>query len=85
MAPNRAAGRNVHIFDAKDTDQPIGGFIMVRGGRVTNANLYHMIERLCTFTSCTPFKLTFENEESTLERNDSLLSLGNYYIHSDRI
>jgi len=46
-APNRSAGRNVHIYDASDPATVLDGLILTDG--VTNANFYSMIDIVCIF------------------------------------
>ena len=76
---NRSAGRNVHIFDASDRSTSIGGLILTAG--VTNANLYAMIEIFVFFEG----EYILRNESDiTIEKDNSLLLPGNYYINSPR-
>ncbi|KAF2472105.1 uncharacterized protein BDR25DRAFT_353844 [Lindgomyces ingoldianus] len=72
---NRPAGRNVHIYDASDSDTVLGGMIItVRG---THAKFYLMVEILFIFTST--FFLRDEGE-TKMERDDHPLQPGKYYI-----
>lgn len=73
--PNRSAGRDVHIYEAKDPDTVIGGLILTNG--VTNANLYSMVEIICIFDS-----VYFLQDEYgiTIQRDGSPLHPGKYYI-----
>lgn len=74
---NRSRGRNVHIFDASDRENSIGGLILTAG--VTNANLYTMIEIFIIFNS----EYILRNEsDTTIERDNSPLLPGSYYIDS---
>ncbi|KAE8442238.1 hypothetical protein EG329_003709 [Mollisiaceae sp. DMI_Dod_QoI] len=74
---NRSKGRDVHIFNASDRDTSIGGLILTAG--VTNANLYTMIEIVVIFNG----EYILRNEsDTTIDKNDSLLLPGNYYIDS---
>jgi hypothetical protein len=74
---NRSAGRDVHIFDARDRNTSIGGLILTAG--VTNANLYTMIEIFVVFNG--EYILRSESD-ITIEMDDSILLPGNYYIDS---
>jgi hypothetical protein len=76
---NRSAGRNVHIYDAKNKDEVIGGLLVTDG--VTNATFYLMIDVLVEFS--TQFHLLHESDMGVpIERNDNPLQLGKYYIVS---
>jgi hypothetical protein len=76
---HRSRGRDVHIFDASDRDTSIGGLILTAG--VTNANLYAMIDIFVILNG----EYILRNEsDTTIEKNDSLLLPGNYYIDSPR-
>jgi hypothetical protein len=76
---NRSAVRDVHIFDISDRDTSIGGLVLTAG--VTNANLYAMIEIFVIFSS----EYILRNESNTtIEKDDSPLVPGNYYIDSPR-
>ena len=76
---NRSKGRDVHIFDASDRDTSIGGLILTAGA--TNANLYAMIEIFVIFNG----EYILRNErDTTIEKDDSALLPGNYYIDSPR-
>lgn len=76
---DRSAGRNVHIFDISDRNTSIGGLVLTAG--ITNANLYTMIEIFVIFNG----EYILQNESNTtIERDDSLLLPGNYYIDSLR-
>ena len=76
---DRSAGRDVHIFDAKDRSTSIGGLVLTNG--VTNANLYNMIRIFVFFSS----EYILRNERDiTIEKDDSPLLPGNYYIDSPR-
>src|SRR5579862_9612050 len=74
-APDRSAGRNVHVYDAKDPDTVIGGLILTHG--ITNANFYSMMEIICIFDS-----VYFLRDEhgTTIQRDDSPLRPSKYYI-----
>ena len=74
---NRSARRDIHIYDASDRGTSIGGLVLTAG--VTNGNLYAMIEIFVIFNS----GYTLQNEIGiTIEKNDSPLLPGNYYINS---
>jgi HNH endonuclease len=76
---NRSQYRNVHIFNESNPSTTIGGLILTNG--ITNANLYTMIEIIIIVTS----EFTIRNESGiTVEKDDSPLGPGNYYIDSPR-
>jgi hypothetical protein len=76
----RSAGRNVHIYDAANKDEVLGGLRATQG--VTNATFYMMMDVLVEF-STQQFHLLHESEmEVPIERNDNPLQLGKYYIVS---
>ena len=78
MAPiNRSAKRNVHIYDARDPNNVLGGLILTNG--VTNDNFYQMIDILFIFHS--EFSLRHENG-STIQKNDDPMRPGKYYVVS---
>jgi hypothetical protein len=68
-------GRDVHIYDTSNRNTVLGGMILTNG--VTNANFYSMVEIIILFTSS--FELRDE-DDARIERNDSPLQPGNYYI-----
>ena len=77
---NRSRRRDVHIFNASDRDTSIGGLILTAG--ITNANLYAMVEIFVIFHG----EYVLRNESNTsIERDNSLLLPGNYYIDSSRM
>jgi hypothetical protein len=76
---NRSAGRDVHIFNASDRSTSIGGLILTAG--VTNANLYSMIEVIVFFDG---EYILRDESDVTIEKDDSSLLPGNYYIDSPR-
>jgi hypothetical protein len=79
LGGNRSGGRDVFIFNASDRNTTIGGLILTNG--VTNANLYAMIEIIVFFNG----EYSLRNESNiTIERDDSLLQSGNYYLDSPR-
>jgi hypothetical protein len=74
-APDRSAGRNVHIYDANDPDTVLGGLVLTNG--VTNANFYSMVDIVCIFTS----QYFLREEAGTIiQRDDHPLHAGKYYI-----
>ncbi|KAK0105453.1 hypothetical protein ONS96_004840 [Cadophora gregata f. sp. sojae] len=74
---NRSAGRDVHIFDIHNRSTSIGGLILTAS--ITNANLYSMIQIIVFFDG----EYILRNESGIIiERDDSLLLRGNYYIDS---
>ena len=75
---DRSAGRNVHIYDAKDPNTVIGGLILTNG--VTNANFYSMIEIFCIFDSN---YLLRDEGGTTIQRDDRPLHPGRYYVLTD--
>ncbi|KAI9858594.1 MAG: hypothetical protein M1813_007399 [Trichoglossum hirsutum] len=48
-AANRSAGRDVHIYDAKDPNTALGGLVLTNG--ITNVNFYSIVEIFCIFDS----------------------------------
>ncbi|KAI9880656.1 MAG: hypothetical protein M1830_001660 [Pleopsidium flavum] len=72
---NRTAGRNVFIYDVSNPNDVLGGLILTNG--VTNANFYSMIEILFIFTR--PVLLR-HNSNTIIQRDDTPLWPGNYYI-----
>ncbi|KAH0556717.1 hypothetical protein GP486_005493 [Trichoglossum hirsutum] len=72
---NRSAGRDIHIYEAKNPDTLIGGLILTNG--MTNANFYSMVEIICIFDG-TYF---LRDEYGTIiQRDGSPLHSGKYYI-----
>ena len=75
MASNRAVGRNVRLYDARDRTNAFGGLLLNPG--MTNKNFYQMIGILLILE--TSFSL--HNESGTeVGLNDDPLQPGNYYI-----
>ncbi|KAF1816448.1 hypothetical protein P152DRAFT_464000 [Eremomyces bilateralis CBS 781.70] len=72
---DRSRGRDIHIYDVNDRDTVLGGLILTNG--ITNANFFSMVEILVLFTSS--FELRDE-DDTKIERNDSQLQPGKYYI-----
>ena len=73
---DRSAGRDVHIYDAKDPDTAVGGLVLTNG--ITHANFYSMVEIICIFDGIYYF---LRDEYGTMiQRDDSLLHPGKYYI-----
>jgi hypothetical protein len=75
---DRSEGRDVHIFDARDRNTPIGGLILTAG--VTIANLCAMIEIFVLFAS--DYSLQSESNVTIARDDNSPLLPGNYYIVS---
>ena len=74
---NRSGGRDVHLFSKQDPNTKVGGLILTAG--ITNANLHTMVEILVIFHA----DYTLLGESGTkLEKDDSPLQPGNYYIAS---
>ncbi|TAQ84706.1 hypothetical protein B7494_g6967 [Chlorociboria aeruginascens] len=79
MPSNRSAARSVHIFDARDRSSSIGGLRLSNG--VTCANFHSMIEIFVLFDG----DYTLQDDSGTaIEKNESPLQPGNYYIVSPR-
>jgi hypothetical protein len=86
----RSAGRNVHIYDARNPTAVFGGLILSNG--VTNANLYSMLLIFTVFEGPFPqnqelFYLEFEDpshlqgaRRTRIEKNNHPLQPGKYYI-----
>lgn len=82
---DRSKYRNVHIFNASDRNTTIGGLILTTKNDetncVTNANFYAMVEIITIPTSA----FTLRNESDVaIEKNNSPLQPGKYYIHASR-
>jgi hypothetical protein len=73
---DRSERRDVYIYDPSKP-KPIGGLILTNG--VTNANFYSMVGILVLFES--NFELRDE-DDTKIERNNSLLQPGEYYINA---
>ena len=69
------AGRNIHIYDARNPDVMLGGLTLTNG--VTNANLYSMIEIFLWFNQD-----YFLRHEGGIEvqRDEQAFRPGNYYL-----
>ena len=75
MASNRAVGRNIHLYGARDNTSALGGLLLTTG--MTNKNFYQMVEILLILE--TSFFL--QDEPGTkVEVNDDPLLPGNYYV-----
>lgn len=74
MAANRAIGRNVHLYDAKDRIQPIGGLLLTNG--ITKENFLRMVEIFILETSF----VQQDKEGSEVQDDNDPLQPGNYYI-----
>ena len=75
MAANRSAGRNVHIYDARDPAVVLGGLILTNG--VTNTNFYSMIEIFLWFNQDYFLR---HGDGTEVQRDEQALRPGNYYI-----
>ena len=74
---NRAARRDVHLYDANDRSKKLGGLILSNG--MTKASLYAMVEILLIFR--TPFSIQTDETPgiyyvSDISRNLLSSSLG---------
>ena len=76
MAPvDRSAWHDNIIYASDNRDKPLGGLCAAEG--ITNANLYSMLEIICSFTDT----FTLHNNNGQLvERDGQQLQPGNYYI-----
>ena len=72
---DRSAWRNTHIYASRNRDTVIGGLWAAED--ITNANLYSMLEIICSFSE--PFDLHNESEQ-LVERDLQPLQPGSYYI-----
>ena len=72
---NRSAGRGVHIYNANDPANVLGGLILTNG--VTNANFYSMVDIVFVFS-----QNYFLRDEGgiTVQKDDRPLQPGNYYF-----
>ena len=77
LITNRSEGRNVHIHNANNPNEVLGGLILTNG--VTKANFYSMIEILFIFTN-TYFLRHNGNANTAVQRDNTPLQPGNYYI-----
>lgn len=75
---NRSAGRDVHIYNANDPTEPLGGLILTNG--VTNANFYAMIEVFLFFNG--DYVLRHEGV-TDVPRDEQALQPGSYFIVTD--
>lgn len=76
MASDRSEGRDVHIYDIKDTSQTVLGGLHLTSG-ITNILFYSMIEIFLLFQS--PFSLQ-DGNGFTVKRNEHPLQPGKYYV-----
>lgn len=74
--PNRAQGRNVHIYAASDSTEVLGGLILTNG--MTSANLYSMVEIILIFTSSDHFLR--DECGNVVGRDNHPLQPGKYYV-----
>jgi len=75
MAADRSAGRNVHIYDARDPDVVLGGLILTNG--VTNANFYSMVEIFLWFNEDYFLR---HGDDTEVQRDEQAFRPGDYYI-----
>ena len=68
--------RDVHIYDANDTNEVLGGLILTHG--VTNANFYSMVE---VFVVNCKFVLRYE-DGMVVMRDEQALRRGKYYLET---
>ncbi|PUU73050.1 hypothetical protein B9Z19DRAFT_1035641 [Tuber borchii] len=73
--PDRSLWRDTNIYASRNRDRLLGGLWAAEG--ITNANLYSMLEIICSFTDT--FTL-HDDSEHFVERNGQKLKPGNYYI-----
>jgi len=72
---NRSAWHDTHIYASNDRDTVLGGLWVAPG--ITNANLYSMVDIICTFTAS--FHLQ-DSSQQLVEKDEQPLRPGNYYI-----
>ncbi|KAI5843786.1 HNH endonuclease-domain-containing protein [Morchella snyderi] len=77
-AANRSLGRDVHIYNANDPTEALGGLTLTNG--VTNANFYSMVEIICIFDHDYFIR---DDGGTTVQRDNHPLQPGNYYILTD--
>ena len=75
MPANRAAGRNVRFYDAKDPATVLGGLRLTPG--VTNANFHAMLELVVVFAGAYVLRT---QRDAVVPRDDGALLPGSYYI-----
>lgn len=75
---NRSLGRDVHIYNANDPTEALGGLTLTNG--VTNANFYSMVEIICIFNHDYSIR---DDGGTTVQRDNHPLQPGNYYILTD--
>ena len=75
MTANRSAGRNVHIYDARNPAAVLGGLILMNG--VTNANFYSMIEIFLWFDKNYFLR---HADHTEVQKDEHAFQPGNYYI-----
>ena len=73
----RALGRNVHIYNARDTNTVLGGLFATDG--MTNANFYSMVEIVFLFDN--DYTLSGESG-ATVQRDDHPLQAAKYFINT---
>ena len=72
-----ALGRNVHIYNARDTNTVLGGLFATDG--MTNSNFYSMVEIVFNFDN--GYTLSSESG-ATVQRDDHPLQAGKYFINT---
>lgn len=74
---DRAARRDVHIFDPKDPNTVLGGLTITKG--ITNTNFYSMVGIIFIFTS--DYHLRRGHRSGPIiKKDDRPLQAGNYFI-----
>jgi len=76
----RSVDRNVHIYDAREPNQELGGLLLTNG--VTNKNLYDMINIILIIVHGTFILLHNSNHlaASKVPKDNTSLLPGDYYI-----
>ena len=74
---DRAAGRNVHIYDSMDPNTVLGGLTITKG--ITNTNFYSMVGIIFVFS--TDYTLRRGHKSGPIiKKDDRPLQVGNYFI-----
>ncbi len=75
MVADKSIERNIHLYNVQDRETVLDNLILIND--VIKFNFYSMMRILLLFQ----FFFSIEHEISaTLERNEELLSLENYYV-----
>lgn len=75
----RSVGRNVHIYDAREPNQELGGLLLTNG--VTNENLYDMIDIILIIHGTFILQHNSNNlAASEVPKDNTSLQPGDYYI-----